>query len=66
MQRAEQSGSSHEIDIIKAQSFADIFTYTYWINIEMGNYIFKLAELYDKLQGLLAERGVDIRCSCFS
>ncbi len=39
MQRAGQSASSHEVDVIKAQSFADIFTYIEE-SVEMGGKLY--------------------------
>ena len=51
MQRAGHDACSHEVDIIKAQSYADLFAYIE-DNVETGNYIFKRAKLYDMLQGL--------------
>lgn len=59
MQRAEHDACSHEVEIIKAQSYADLFAYIE-DNVETGNYIFRLAELYDMLQRLLTKRGVNI------
>ena len=60
MQRAGHYACSHEVDIIKAQSYADLFAYYIEDNVETGNYILKLAEFYDMLQGLLTKRGVNI------
>ncbi len=46
MQRAEHDACSHDVEIIKAQSYADLFAYIEE-NVETGNYIFRLVELYD-------------------
>ena len=60
MQRAKaDSACSQEIDIIKAQSFVDLMSYIE-DSVEVGNFVFKLADLYNFFQGRLTDSGVDI------
>ena len=53
------SACSQEVDIIKAQSFVDLLSYIE-DSVEVGNFVFKLADLYNFFQGRLTDSGVDI------